>query len=339
MLKTELKLLNILRSIDLSNITNNEINYFKNKKILITGVSGIIGVNLLFFFNALIEKKKIRIQIDGTFNTSLFQFIKNFFKNNKLINFKKIDLTKKKLNLKKKYDLIFHCAGYGQPSKFIKYSNSTFKLNSTVIMDLEKTLKNKGKFIYMSTTEIYSGNKNLCDENNIGNTTPMHPRSSYIESKKFGESYLINSKNNFIIYRVCLTFGPGAKLNDERILNLLLLRSIKKKEIDIYGSLNQVRSNLYISDAVNMIIKSTAKFNNEVFNINNHKMTTIGEMVKIISKFSNKKIKKHKSFLKGSPSIIRISNKKILKLINYKISTNLKNGLFKTFNWYLNLIN
>ena len=67
-------------------------------------------------------------------------------------------------------------------------------------------------------------------------------------------------------------------------------------------------------------------------------MTTIGEMVKIVSKLSNKKIAKHKSFLKGSPNVIKISNKKILKAINYKISTNFKAGLIKTFNWYFNLI-
>ena len=53
-------------------------------------------------------------------------------------------------------------------------------------------------------------------------------------------------------------------------LNLLLLRSIKNKKIDIYGGLNQLRSNLFI-DAINMIIKSTVKYNKQIFNINNHK--------------------------------------------------------------------
>ena len=48
MSKKTLKLLSILKSVDLNKIKKNEINYFKNKKILITGVSGIIGVNLLF---------------------------------------------------------------------------------------------------------------------------------------------------------------------------------------------------------------------------------------------------------------------------------------------------
>ena len=77
----------------------------------------------------------------------------------------------------------------------------------------------------------------------------------------------------------------------------------------------------------------------QIFNINNHKMTTIREMVNIISKISQKKIIKHKGFIKGSPKIIKISNKKILNAINYQISTSLKDGLAKTFNWYTNLIN
>jgi len=189
----------------------------------------------------------------------------------------------------------------------------------------------------MSTTELYSGNKNLCSEISIGNTTTLHPRSAYIESKKFGESFLINCFDNYLIYRVCLTYGPGAKLNDERILNILLLRSINKNQIDIFGGLNQLRSNLYISDAINMIIKSTVKYKNEIFNISNHNMTTIKKMAQIISKISNKKIVKHKSFLKGSPNIIKISNKKILKSTGLRVSISLKDGLLKTYKWYLNL--
>ena len=67
-------------------------------------------------------------------------------------------------------------------------------------------------------------------------------------------------------------------------------------------------------------------------------MTTLGETVKIISSLSDKKIKNHKGFLKGSPNIIRISNKKILKAINYKILIDLKRGLLRTYDWYKNLI-
>ena len=59
-LNNNTKLLNILSLTDLSKITKNEIIFFKDKKILITGVSGIIGINLLFFFDSIIKKKKIK---------------------------------------------------------------------------------------------------------------------------------------------------------------------------------------------------------------------------------------------------------------------------------------
>jgi nucleoside-diphosphate-sugar epimerase len=206
-------------------------------------------------------------------------------------------------------------------------------------MNLKNNLSSNGKFIYMSSTEIYSGNNKLCNENSVGFTSTSHIRSPYIESKRFGESFIMNSNINYLIYRVCLIFGPGGKINDERIINLLLQRSILNKNIDLYGSLKQSRSNLYITDAVNLIIKSLVRYNKEIFNLNNNQMTTIEKISQIISKISNKKIKKHKNLIKGSPKIIKISNKKILKYTNYKISTNLKDGLFKTYKWYYNLIN
>ena len=66
-------------------------------------------------------------------------------------------------------------------------------------------------------------------------------------------------------------------------------------------------------------------------------MTTIKKMGEIISEISNKKIKTHKGFLKGSPDIIKISNKKILRSIDLRISNSLREGLLKTYRWYVNL--
>ena len=67
-------------------------------------------------------------------------------------------------------------------------------------------------------------------------------------------------------------------------------------------------------------------------------MTSLKKVFIKISKISKKKIINHGSKIKGSPSMIKISNKKILKILNYKISTSLKEGLTKTINWYSNLI-
>jgi nucleoside-diphosphate-sugar epimerase len=331
-------LINILKNIELKKYTRREINFFKNKTILITGVSGIIGLNLLFFFYKLNVEKKNKIIIEATFNKYLFDFIKTYFKKNKKIKFQKIDLSVNKINKKKKFDLIFHCAGYGQPAKFLREKSATYKLNSKTIMDLTLNLKKEGKLVYMSTTEIYSGNNKICTELSTGKTSTQHPRSTYIESKKFGESFIINCVNKFLIFRVCLAYGPGAKLDDERVINQVILRSIRNENIDVYGGLNQLRSNLYIEDVIGFVIKAIVRSSNEIFNINNHSMTTLGKIFLLLSKIANKKLINHVSKINGSPKIIRISNKKIREITKYKISTNIKQGLLKTINWYSNLL-
>ena len=285
----ENNLIKNLNEIDINKISRKEINFFNNKKILITGVSGIIGINLLFFFNKLNVEKRKTIHVDGTYNTSLFDFVKKYFKKNRKINFLKIDLNKNRIKKNKKYDIIFHCAGYGQPSKFLKYKSSTYKLNSNTIIDLKNNLKKNSKFIYLSTTEIYSGNEKKCTEDSVGNTGSTHPRSAYIDSKRFGESFIVNCFNNYTIFRACLIYGPGAKLNDERVLNQVILRAIKNKVIDSYGGLNQLKSNLFISDAINIMIKTTVKSRNQIFNLNNHKMITLGKIFSMIAKISKKK--------------------------------------------------
>ena len=117
------------------------------------------------------------------------------------------------------------------------------------------------------------------------------------------------------------------------------MRSIKNKKIDIYGGLNQLRSNLFIYDAINMMIKTIVKTKNKIFNLNNHKMITLGKIFSMIGKISGKKLINHGSKMVGSPKIIRISNKKILDKTNYKISTDIKKGLIKTVNWYRSLSN
>ena len=55
-------LIDHLSDFKLKELRNKEISFFKNKRILITGASGVIGINLLFFFNKLNTEKNSRIR-------------------------------------------------------------------------------------------------------------------------------------------------------------------------------------------------------------------------------------------------------------------------------------
>jgi len=88
------------------------------------------------------------------------------------------------------FDYILHCAGYGQPQMFAKDKIKTIHINTDNIPVLFSTLKPEGKFLFISTSELYSGLKMPLGgyaETDIGTTTPQHPRACYIEGKRCGE--------------------------------------------------------------------------------------------------------------------------------------------------------
>jgi hypothetical protein len=67
-------------------------------------------------------------------------------------------------------------------------------------------------------------------------------------------------------------------------------------------------------------------------------MMTLSKIFDLIGEISNKKIIHHKPKFIGSPMVIKISNKKILNLLRYKIKFNNKSGIIKTRDWYQNLL-
>ena len=127
---------------------------------------------------------------------------KNFNKSKNYKYFKK-DLTKLKKNQipKVKYDYIIHLAGIPSPIYYKKFPLQTIYLNAELSRELlEISKKNKSKFIYFSSSEIYGNppkNKIPTEENFNGNVSSIGDRSCYDESKRMGETFTYIYKNKF----------------------------------------------------------------------------------------------------------------------------------------------
>ena len=140
-------------------IKNINFSQLNNKKILITGASGLIGVYLVSCLK----------QIMKTHNIDIFVWVQNdidiifsdIFHDCTII---KNDITDISSFLKlPEFDCIIHAAGYGQPDKFMDDKIKTISLNTTSTIELFNKLKTNGKFLFISTSELYSG----IDEQNI----------------------------------------------------------------------------------------------------------------------------------------------------------------------------
>jgi len=317
--------------------------YFKNKKILILGYSGIIGQYFVGFFLNLLNTNYSPKSITLVSKSKIPSYL-NFIKKIKQIKIIQNDIVKNNLHDFKKYDCIIFAAGYGQPSKFLNNPIETINLNTTILNNFIGKLKLKGKFLYMSSSEIYNKNinKNLT-ENDIGLTNTNDPRASYIEAKRCGETIINSYKMNYNIdaksIRLCLAYGPGAKKNDGRVLYQFIERSIKNRNLIIQDSGLAKRKYIYMLDALKMMLNITVFGKQTTYNIAGKESVTIKSLAKKIAEIFKIKVQvKKRDTLPGSPADISLSIKRYLDEFGKINLTKIDDGLKKTIDWHKLLI-
>ena len=204
------------------------------KKVMITGASGLIGT---YFLAYMVYLRKIGIPITifaQTFSDPpphMRELLKHCY-----FNILKLDLSNfedyKRLP---KVDIVFHAACYAQPMLFMANSIATIQLNTTATLEMLKCLNPGGTLIFTSSSEVYCGLSEIkSTEENIGTTTPYHPRASYIEGKRCGEALcnIYRGKGyNSISVRLADSYGPGTRINDKKALNSFIQRGILNKNI------------------------------------------------------------------------------------------------------------
>ena len=254
-----------------------------NSRILVTGSSGLIGGNILNYLNQLLNSGRYLFDVDALsvqprVDTSEFH---------KSIHFQTGDLS---LGLQKfslqKYDYILHAATYGQPGKFVTKSLDTLALNGPVVIELTKLLAFNGTFLFLSTSEIYSGSPiNPNSEGDLGSVPIESARGAYVYGKVFGEVSLLqlSEKYRIRIGRIALSYGPGTKLSDSRVLNQLIQRGSVDHKIELADAGEAIRTYCYVRDTVEMLLNITFWGQSEIYNVGGISKVTIRELGEEIS--------------------------------------------------------
>jgi UDP-glucuronate decarboxylase len=327
---------------DILEIINNikqDLHKINNKKILLVGYAGFLGIYFLKTFEKILNDYSIKFKVN-CYDSFVSSNVKAFnFKTNKNIKLFKTGIGKK---ISSKYDYIINLAGIASPILYKKKPLETIESSYEVTkILLNKAKKDKSKFIYFSSSEIY-GNP---DKNNIptkekyyGYVNSFGPRSCYDEGKRIGESLCYVYSNyfncNIKIIRPFNIFGPLMNKKDYRIIPNIINKIKNHKKILIYGNGNQTRSFCYITDAMTGFFRICfIPTKNKIFNIGNPNneisiINLLKQFDKLRNKKHNKKILKHPSFYPGDEPQRRCPNIDLAKKeLKYKPKINLKLGL------------
>lgn len=323
-----------------SNIDHAKYSFLNNKTVLITGANGLIGLNLLSMLVYL--KKFYVIDIVCSVHSKPEKYTQPLFDNcltfvGDLTNSSTIS-TIENFFAERSFgaDIIFHTAGYAQPSRFTANKIETIQLNTSCIIDLFKLLNFNGTFFYCSSSEIYSGlNVSNITENQIGTTNPTHHRSCYIESKRCGETICLSLCDNFNIKigRISTTYGPGAKNNDTRVISSLIAKGLNSDTINLIDDGSSTRTICYISDLAQMIMNIVGYGKEKIYNITGYQQLKIKDIAKIIAEKLSCNITYGSSSLVGNPDSVSISIEKYENEFGKIIETPVSKGLENTILW------
>lgn len=307
----------------------------KNKSVLITGASGLIGVYLVSCLKEI--KNEYNISINVWIKNDIEKEFKDIFDGCNIIKGDITDINSF-TNLPK-YDVIIHAAGYGQPGKFMENKIKTITLNTMSTIKLLEKVNEGGKFLFVSTSELYNGlESEMIEENEIGTTTTEHPRACYIESKRCGETICFSYLNQNIdikIIRLSLAYGPGTKINDHRVLNSLIQKGLMGDKIELMDGGDAVRTYCYITNVIEMFWNILLFGKKTLYNVGGESKITILELAKLIGTNLNKEviIPKTKKELLGNPKVVNISIKSYTNEFNRPIFVSLDEGIKRTIEW------
>ncbi len=299
-----------------------------NKRILLTGSSGFLGLNLT---KVLISKKYEVYCIYRSRIIKKFDNVK-YIKCN-LENY--TDIKKKLKNIKFKY--VINLAGYGRHDDFLKGGNKIIFNHFLISMNLANYFLDKkiSKFINIGTSDEYGMNKGPQKEN-----MREDPFSSYslVKTSNTFLFQMLNKKYNFpsVTLRLFLVYGPYQKTN--RLIPYVIKSCIKNKSFNITEG-SQFRDFCHVDDFSNAVIKclNNKRVNGRVINIASGKKIQIKKIVEIINSKIKLGIPKFgkKDIRKGENNSLYANINDAKQLIKWKPRIDINKGIDLTIKHFL----
>jgi len=302
----------------------------RDKKILIAGGAGFIGSHLV--------KKLVN---DGNNVTVIDNFLSGNLENLNGIKVKVIRHDIIDLITLSGFDEIYHLASLASPVFYQRNPIETALSNSIGTYNLlSEAKKHKSRILFASTSEVY-GNplKHPQKESYWGNVNPIGLRSCYDESKRLGETLMMDFHREYgvetRIARIFNTYGPKMSIGDGRVIPNFIVQALKNEPMTIFGHGKQTRSFCYISDLIEGLVKLMNSNFSEPVNLGNPEEITILELAKKIKELTNSKSRIVFKELPIDDPERRCPDISLAKQkLNWQPVVDLEEGLLKTIEYF-----
>ena len=301
-------------------------------KILITGGAGFIASHVA---DAFIEAGHDVVILDDL-STG---FEKNINPKAKFVKLNICDKEVENLFKEEKFDVVNHHAAQMDVRRSV--ADPAFDANTNIIGTinlLQNSIKHGvKKFMFASTGGAVYGEQEYfpADENH-----PTNPVSPYGISKLSVEKYLFfyyNEYNlNYTILRYANIYGPRQNpFGEAGVVAIFSSKMLKGEQPVINGTGEQTRDYVFVKDVVKANLITLDDTRSDVYNVGTSKETDVNYLFNTLNEIIGKNYEeKHGPAAPGEQMRSVITSGKMFNKFNWKPSTELKEGLKETVEYF-----
>jgi dTDP-glucose 4,6-dehydratase len=224
----------------------------------------------------------------------------------------------------------------------------TYNLLNESLNYLRKNHVNKKNFlfIHISTDEVFGDIKDL-KGSSFKETTRYNPQNPYSATKASADHLVRSFFNTYkfpaIVLNCSNNYGPNQ--HKEKLIPKTIINILNNKEVPVYGKGKNIRDWIYVEDFARAILTVIKKGKvGDTYNVGSFNEISNIDIIKLICSEVDKKIKPKNSFrlvkfIKDRPGHdfrYSIDSSKIMKSLNWRPKVDLKKGIKKTIDWYIN---
>jgi nucleoside-diphosphate-sugar epimerase len=202
---------------------------------------------------------------------------------------------------------------------------------------LEMCRRDRVKMVFMSTCMVYDM---ATEPAGISELHPTKPASPYAGSKIAGENMVLSYWYAYglptVVVRPFNTYGPFQKTGGEGgVVAVFIKRSLAGETLNIYGSGEQTRDLLYVTDCARFVVDAgySDKVNGQILNAGLGRDVSVNELAALIE--SNAAKIAHVPHIHPQSEIMKLlcDSRKAKEMLGWSPQVGLEKGLQLTCEW------